>query len=178
MPCQSLSHYREGSYLITTEEHWASRRPALFKPVYICPISMAPSKPTTSSSWSLRSERKQKPCQFQCICLLHSLKLWKWKIKVTSQRKFLWLGFSIKSNKRWPISDTLSLTKPWGALGKDVLSAFSKITWEEWILSQKMPKNIPVVFIIHKCDAIPQVYMEHLYTPTSDIWQQIHTSVL
>lgn len=41
--------------LITTEEHWASRRPALFKPVYICPISMAPSKPTTSSSWSLRS---------------------------------------------------------------------------------------------------------------------------
>lgn len=41
--------------LISTEEHWASRRPALFSPVYIWPISIAPSKPTTSKSWSLRS---------------------------------------------------------------------------------------------------------------------------
>ena len=64
-----LAELQRKGYLMTTEEHWASRRPALFSPVYICPISMAPSKPTTSSSWSLRSERKQKPCKLQCICI-------------------------------------------------------------------------------------------------------------
>lgn len=45
---------------MTTDEHWASRLPALFRPVYICPISMAPSRPTTSISWSLRSAKVEK----------------------------------------------------------------------------------------------------------------------
>lgn len=46
--------------LMVTLAHWASRRPALFSPVQICPISMAPSRPTTSNSWSLKSGNKEK----------------------------------------------------------------------------------------------------------------------
>lgn len=32
----------------------------------------------------------------------------------------------LKGMKRWPTYETLSLTKPWGAVGKDLLSAYSK----------------------------------------------------
>ena len=150
---------------MTTEEHWASRRPALFSPVYICPISMAPSKPTTSSSWSLRSERKQKPCKLQCLCTcaqFHVIGCYgneKWKL--LHKESFSVLDTLLKVTKRWPTFETLSLTRPWGAVEKDVLSAYSKTEREEWILSQIMPKNIPVVFNINKLNVIPHVYMEH-----------------
>lgn len=153
---------------MTTEAHWASRRPALFSPVYICPISMAPSKPTTSSSWSLRSERKQQPCKLQYlyICAQFNVSRYycgdeKWWL-VHKESFFVWI---LKVMKRWPTSETLSLTKPWGAVGNDFLTAYSKTKWEEWILGQIMPKNIPVVFNINKLNVIPHVYMEHLYIP-------------
>lgn len=55
------------------------------------------------------------------------------------------LSWIVKVMKRWPTYETLSLTKPGGAVGKDLLLAYSKTKWEEWILSQIMPKNIPVV---------------------------------
>lgn len=159
---------------MTTEEHWASRRPALFSPVYICPISMAPSKPTTSSSWSLRSERKQKPCKLQCrsICAqFNALRYYKYEIrKLLDKESLSWI---LKVMKRWPTSKALSLTKPRHTVGKDLLSAWYKTKWEEWIWSQIMPKNIPVVFNINKLNVIPHVYMERLY-----IWQQIHISTL
>lgn len=44
--------WSRGTDLMVTEEHWARRLPALLRPMWICPIAMAPSRPTTSNSWS------------------------------------------------------------------------------------------------------------------------------
>ena len=63
-------------------------------------------------------------------------------------------------------SETLSLSSPFptGAVGKDVLSAYSTTKWEERILSQIMPKNIPVALTSTNLTLF-HMYIWDIYTP-------------
>ena len=61
-------------------------------------------------------------------------------------------------------SETLSLSKSWGPVGKDVLSAYSTTKWEERILSQIMPKNIPVALTSTNLTLF-HMYIWNIYTP-------------